>query len=143
MSEIDEGRLTLIGSKFLRVIKDRWPEFLNFASLQVDNELVIEYPSPHSANAPVLWISADVHLDEMIVGLAGPHSNGGPWNDPSELDYEFRSTIKFIEAILREEVVACMWRTGGAIGQLEYLKSQAYWKDVQSIRSWRGSFDAN
>lgn len=140
---LDEARLTEIGTAFLAVVRGRWLAFLKFASLSEFDEVTIEYPSPHTAHALALWISADVHTDEVIVAFAGGHSHGGPWRAPEDEDFEFRSSIKFIEGILSEAVVGCVLKSGGAIGYLDAMKQQPYWNDVQSIRSWRGKHDAD
>ncbi|MFT7463067.1 MAG: hypothetical protein ACI9EF_001409 [Pseudohongiellaceae bacterium] len=140
---LDESRLTEIGTAFLRVVRARWPELEDFASLSEYDELTIECPSPHTAHAPVLWISADVHTDEVIIAFAGGHSSGGPWDEPESADFEFRSSIKFIDGILSEAVVGCVLKSGGAIGYLDYLKEEDYWSEVQSVRSWKGMHDAD
>ena len=75
---MDESKLTPIGRAFLAVVQKHWPQFLAFASIREYGELFFDYPSPLSAQATTLWISADVHLDEIIIGLTGSHSHGGP-----------------------------------------------------------------
>ena len=130
-----------IKTAFLAVVREQWPEFMEFAVTNDAGDLVIEYPSPHRRDAMALWISADADLDEMIVGFGGGHSHGGPWNNPAAGDYQFKSTIEFIDGILAEDVVGCTLISGGAIGYLEHLKQQPYWCEVQSVHSWRGTHD--
>ena len=128
---------------FLSVVQERWPEFMSYSSISEHGDLVVEYPSPYTMNASVLWISADVHYDEIIVSFGGGHMHGGAWDDISAPDYQFQSTIKLIDAILNDEVVGCTLKSGGALGYLEYLKKQPYWCNVRSIRSWCGTHDVD
>ena len=130
-----------IKNAFLAVVRDRWPEFIGFATTNDGGDFVIEYPSPHRSDGMVLWISADADLDEVIVGFGGGHSHGGPWDEPDAADYQFKSTIEFIDSILAEDVVGCTLTSGGSIGNLNSLKQQPYWCNVRSVRSWRGTHD--
>lgn len=110
-------RLTEFGKQFVAVVRERWPAFLDFASVNERGELTIEFPRGHS--------------------------HGGLWNDPAWGDYEFASSIQFIDGTPNEEVVGCVLESGGAIGQLASLKQQPYWKDVRTVRSWLGKHDAD
>jgi hypothetical protein len=139
---MDATKLTSFGSSFLELVGSKWPEFLDHASLSKRGCLVIEYPSPHRPDRAVLRISADDDYDEVIIGFAGGHSHGGPWSDPDDGDYHFKSSMSFIRAILGEEVVGCVLNSGGAIGYLDHLKDAPYWSKVREVKSWKGTHDA-
>lgn len=141
---MDKSKLARIGSAFLDVVRTRWPEFLPFASITEFGELRIEFPSPISPRMPVLWITTDVHSDEVIVGFGGGHSHGGPWDDPSSPDFAFAESVAFINAILRDEVVGCSLASGGgAIGYIDHMRDRKYLGKAKSIRSWSGDLDVD
>ncbi len=82
-SGMDESQLPPINRAFLAVACERWPEFLPSASIQDFGELVIECPLQSPDAGPILWVSADDHLNEVVIGLAGGHSLGWTWDDSS------------------------------------------------------------
>ncbi len=128
-----------IARAFLVTLRERWPEFVANAFVE-DGSLVIRQPS--SSGQCELWITADVDFDEIIIGIGGGHSHGGDWRNPESSDYEFKSSIAFIEGILVDRVVGCTLKNGGGdIGDLAFLRSRDYWGEVVEVVSWLGSHD--
>lgn len=142
---LDASRLGSLGQAFLAVVREHWPGFLPHTRVRDvggDAELVLEVPSPRGPEGPVLWICADVHLDEVIVAFGGGHSHGGAWRSAADPDHRFAATIELIAGILDDEVVGCgLDGGGGALARRDRLEQQPFWPRVRSLRSWSGAHD--
>jgi hypothetical protein len=136
---IDPAKYEGVAKAFAEVALERWPEFLQFA-MDEDGSLRFDIPAPSGATD--LMIIADIDCDEIIIGIGGGHSHGGPWQQPGDPDYQMQASIRFIGEILRDEVVGCSHKGGGgSIGEIEYLRSSSWWPTVVEVRSWSGARD--
>lgn len=138
---IDPTEFEGVAKAFAEVAIERWPEFLRFAK---DEAGSLRFDIPAPSGETDLMIIADVDCDEMIIGIGGGHSHGGPWQEPGDPDYQLQATIRFIGEILRDEVVGCSHRGGGgSIGEIGYLRASSWWSSVAEVRSWSGARDEN
>lgn len=137
--ELNEKTLTPIAIAFLGIVRQHWPDFIEYAASTDDGALIVEYPSPHTVHASILGISTDVYLDEIIVTFGSGHSHRGQWDNPEDSDYRFDSTAHLINAILNENVVGCQMKNGaGGLLHFEKLPDSSL---IRSVRSWRGTHD--
>tara|TARA_R110002073_G_scaffold87721_4_gene208339 strand:- start:331 stop:747 length:417 start_codon:yes stop_codon:yes gene_type:complete len=131
-----------IGTAFLELLRARWPEFAQHASVDECGSLVVTMPSPRRSDGTSLWLSADADSDEVIVAFGGGHSHGGPWLELCDVDYQFQASARLLDDVLAERVVGCtIGGGGGAIGSLDQMRSASWWSDVRAIRSWLGTHD--
>ena len=141
LSTIDHTKFEGVAKAFADVAIERWPEFLQFAKDE-DGSLRFDIPAPSGVTD--LMIIADIDYDEVIIGIGGGHSHGGPWQEPGDPDYRFEASIRFIGEILGDKAVGCSHRGGGgSIGKLEYLRASSWWRSVAEVRSWSGAHDEN
>ncbi|MCR9248484.1 MAG: hypothetical protein NXI31_25945 [bacterium] len=138
---METSSLAPICRALVAVLRRRWPEFLDCAEINELGDLVVNYPSPHRDDGEALWISADVDLDEIVIGFGHAHSHGGPWANPGDADFELRASERFIDDIVEERVVSCAVEEGARIGYLDEFRAASWWPSVRFIRSWRGTHD--
>jgi hypothetical protein len=87
-------------------------------------------------------IVADIDYNEVVIGIGGGHSQGGPWQEAGDPDFRFEASICFIGKILADKVVGWSHKGGGgSMGELEYLRASSWWASVAEVRSWSGVHD--
>lgn len=139
---MDHSQLGEIGQALIKILGERWPEFLDHRRVRDDRDLEIRYPSPHRADLKELLVLGDADLDEVIISFDGGHSHGGPWREPGDVDHGFAGSVRLIQAILDETVVGYELENGvRAIAELDGLRRSEEWGKVKHVASWRGTHD--
>jgi len=140
---LDGTRLAPVGVAFLEVVRARWPQLLPYATVDAHGSLVIAFPSPHRADAEPLRVVADAH-DEIVVAFGGGWEKSGSWRVATAADPGFAASQRLLDDLFTERAVACTFRDGRrALGSLDELRATDWWRDLRTLRSWRGTHDWN